>query len=262
VQTDELNVNRIEAYQKMENKHYISFIIPALNEEQNLEDAVRDIELHLSPFIKRSEIIVVDDGSTDRTREIAERLHKEGRVHHVIHHIRPYGIGFSYRDGVLLASGDYVVMIPGDNEIIAEELQKALPYLGQYDFVIPYTENTKVRDMFRRFLSRTYNWIIKLFFLVNIKYSNGAVVYRREIFDHLNIVTDGFTFQAEIIIKAIRLGYSYKEVGVNIRPRPYGKSKAVRLINFYNVFWCLVIMIIEIYILRKYSYKVKTVVYE
>ena len=232
-------------------KYFISFIIPSLNEEQNLENTIKDIEENMSPFIRKTEIIIVDDGSTDGTREVAERLQREGRVDHVIHHARPYGIGFSFRDGVFDASGDYVVMVPGDNEIIVGELRKALPYLDDHDFVLPYTENTEVRDIFRRVLSRLYNWTINLLFMIRIRYSNGAVVYKREIFNHLNIVTDGFTFQAEIVIKAIRLGYTYKEIGVNIRQRPFGKSKAVRLINFYNIFWCLLIIIIEVYILRK-----------
>ena len=246
----------------MEKKYHISVIVPALNEEGNLENTITDIENNLMPFIYKAEIIVIDDGSNDKTNEIAERLVREKRVHHIIHHTRPYGIGFSFRDGVFKANGDYVVMIPGDNEMVISELRKALPLLEDNDFVLPFTINTQVRNVFRRALSYSYNFLINTLFMVNIRYTNGCVIYRREIFNHLDIVTDGYTFQAEIIIKAIRLGYEYKEIGVRIRQRMCGESKAVKLRNFYNIVWCLLVIFTEVYFLKKYNYKVRDIKYD
>lgn len=246
----------------MEERYYISCIIPALDEEGNLENTIIDIEKNLAPFIKKTEIIVVNDGSIDKTSEIAERLLNNKRINHIIHHVRPYGMGFSFRDGVFRANGDYVVMIPGDNEMDISELRKTLPFLEDNDFVLPYTVNKRIRSGFRRILSLTYIFLINTLFRVRLEYSNGCVIYKREIFNHLNIVTDGFTFQAEIVLKAIRIGYKYKEVGVNIRPRAFGKSKATKLKNFYDVFWSLFIIFLEIYILRKYNYKAKEIKYE
>jgi len=204
----------------------ITVVMPALNEERNLESAVRNTLEGFGRFEVSGQIYIINDGSSDRTGAIADKLAGQYETVQVIHHETPRGIGASFWDGVQHASGEIVVMLPGDGENDAAEILRYLPLLREVDIVVPFVYNRAVRSPARRLLSIIYREIIKASFGLSLNYMNGTVMYRRSIFDGIRLQNPGFFYQSELLIKCIRRGYLYAEVPSALRQRSGGDSKA------------------------------------
>lgn len=216
-------------------KPSISFIVPALNEEGNLNAAINEILGALDDAFSAYEILIFDDGSTDNTGKISDDLAYKNKNIKVIHNGLTRGFGYNYREGVRLAKCDYVIMIPGDNEIPGSSIKDILRYAGSADIVIPYILNKEVRSVFRRIISRTGMTIINLLFGLRIKYYNGPVLHKTGIIKSVPLTTSGFAYQIEALVRLLKSGYSYVEVGMNIRIREYGTTKIFRIKNLVSV---------------------------
>ena len=213
----------------------ISVVMPALNEEKNISEAVCETLQAMDEFQINGEIIVVNDGSKDRTGELIEKLiEKDSRVK-MIGHENSMGIGRSFWDGVDVATGDAVVMLPGDNENNAREILRYYELLNHVDIIIPFVFNKEVRSLFRNALSFIYRFIINTTFLVNINYTNGTVLYRKSIFDKLDFRSTGFFFQTDILVRAVKKGYLFAEVPYRLDVRKDGKSRAVSFPSLLEV---------------------------
>lgn len=217
-------------------KDKLSVIMPALNEEANISDAISSTVKALDLFKIDGEIIVVNDGSSDRTQSLAEEKAKEdpGRIR-VIKHERPKGIGASFWEGVDSAKGDAIIMLPGDNENDPQEALRYYKLLEQVDIVIPFIFNREVRSLSRNILSLVYRFIINTTFLVNFNYTNGTILYRRSILWGIEERSDGFFFQTDILIRAAKKGYLFAEVPYKVGSRKNGVSKAISFPSLFKV---------------------------
>jgi glycosyltransferase involved in cell wall biosynthesis len=213
----------------------MSIIMPALNEEANIRDAIGDTLTAFDDFGIAGEIVVINDGSTDRTGElVAEVMAAEPRVR-VVTHEKPYGIGASFWDGVKHARGEHVVMLPGDNENDPWEILQYHRLLEHVDILVPFVFNKQVRSLFRNALSFFYRFIINTTFLVYFNYTNGTVVYRRKILEELDFHSQGFFFQTDILVRLVKRGYLFAEVPYRLNARANGVSKAVSFPSFLRV---------------------------
>lgn len=210
-------------------------IVPALNEERNLRPAVEAVLQHIGPLATRLEVLVFDDASTDRTGEVADRLAAEDPRIRVFHNPRRLNIGGIYRAGTREARGEYVFLIPGDNEIRVDEVARGLKYLDRADLVIFYVTNVRVRPPLRRFLSKLYAWLVNRLYGTDFSYTNGTNVFRTEVVRRLPIRTDGFSYQTEAVVKAVRSGLDFVQVGIEIKARTSGASKALTWRNLRTV---------------------------
>lgn len=229
--------------------------MPALNEENNIQAAIQDsIQAMLNNGIE-GEVIVVNDGSHDRTEELVKEYQAKYPQVRLISHSRPMGIGFSFMDGVANAKNEVVVLIPGDGEVLAESCLKYIELLRHVDIVVPFFFNTEIRDTKRRILSSIYRFIINVSFGVNLNYTNGTVLYRRDILSSTIISSQGFLYQAEILVKLIRQGYLFAEVPCILTKRLSGKSKATSFKSLVDVIKSYLKLIHHIHILRVDSKK-------
>jgi glycosyltransferase involved in cell wall biosynthesis len=228
-------------------EYRISVIMPSLNEEKNLEQAVQNVIGALDRCGVRGEIIVVNDGSTDETGRIAEDLGEQHRFLSVLHHEKPQGIGASFWDGVQSAKAEIVTMMPGDGENDAAETLRYLPLLDHVDIVVPFVCNKEVRSGRRRALSAVYRWIINLSFGLSLNYTNGTVMYRKCVLDGMTLRSRGFFYQTELLIKSIRKGYLYAEVPYALGGRATGDSKATTLASLLRVMRNYFAMMLDVY---------------
>lgn len=219
----------------MSNRPSISVIVPAYNEEKNLANTISAIKEAIDDRFTSYEIIIIDDDSSDKTASIADELSRREPDIKVFHNPKNMGFGYNYRMGVRLATKDYVALVPGDNEILGDSIKEIFNLVGSADMVLPYHANPEVRPLLRRVLSRTFTIVLNLLFGNKIKYYNGPVVHKREIVNRVPITTDGFAFQVEILTRLLKAGYTYVEVGMKIRKREYGHSKAFSLKNIFSV---------------------------
>ena len=213
----------------------VSVVMPALNEQENIQAA---IESTFKAFERRNldgEIIAVNDGSVDQTGKIIEDLMKVYPQLKMVRHESAMGIGRSFFDGVKAATKDVVVMFPGDNENNPDDALNFVSLLSEVDIVVPFIQNIEVRNKGRRILSSTYRFIINMSFGINLNYTNGTVFYRRTILEEIELVSSGFFYQAELLIKLIRNGYLFAEVPNFLYTRGSGKSKATTLKSLIRV---------------------------
>lgn len=233
----------------------LSVIMPALNEEKSILEAIGDTFQAMDDFDIEGEIIVVNDGSTDETGELVAKAMKGDTRITTIHHDTPRGIGASFWDGVDAATGAAVIMLPGDNENNPWEIFRYFDLLEHVDIVIPFFYNKEVRSLFRNILSFTYRFIINTTFLVYINYTNGTVLYRKGILLELNSRSTSFFFQTDILIRLVKEGYLFAEVPYKVRTRDGGKSKATTFPSLVQVIKGYVQLVKDVY--RRSNSKVK-----
>lgn len=223
----------------------VSIVMPALNEEKNIIAAIDNTILAFKDYNLKGEIIVINDGSTDRTRYLVEgKMSADtNNVIKLVNHEKPKGIGASFWDGLDKVEGEIIAMFPGDNENDPWEIFRYLKLLEQVDLVIPFVFNREVRPLFRNILSLLYRFIINTTFLVNFNYTNGTVLYRRSVLKELDYRSQGFFFQTDILVRLTKKGYLFAEVPYRLGLRKSGISKAVSFPSLLQVikgYLCLI----------------------
>lgn len=213
----------------------ISVIMPALNEEANILLAIKDTLISFEQFGISGEIVVINDGSSDKTEQLARDFIQSDKRVRIISHEKPKGIGASFWEGVDNAKADAVVLLPGDNENVPWEILRYFKLLEHVDIVIPFVFNKQARSLFRNVLSFVYRFIINSTFLVNFNYTNGTVLYRRSILRELEFRSTGFFFQADILIRLVKKGYLFAEVPYRLGMRKDSVSKAVSFPSLFKV---------------------------
>jgi len=219
----------------MDKRVSLSIIVPALNEEKTVRAVVENTIAACDENNVDWEIILVDDGSTDSTGEIARELAKKNNQVVVITHPRPKGIGCCFRQGVKRSAKEIVIWLPADGENDIEELLKYAGMMRHVDIVIPFVVNTGVRNWPCRFLSSVYLFIINFSFGTTFNYTNGNVMYRRRVFQIIKNDSNGFFFQTECLIKSIRKGFIFAEVPVFLKGKTSPHTKALSFRNFMNI---------------------------
>lgn len=239
----------------------LSVIVPALNEEGNIEAAVKTVLAAIGTRFDDYEILIFDDGSTDRTGAIADRLASGNRHIKAVHNPRNMGFGYNYTRGVQVASMEYVVMFPGDNEIPLAAMQSILGAIGQADIVVPYISTPAVRTKSRRLTSSAFVWLVNTLFGLSLRYFNGPCVHCRALLQSVPMRTHGFAYMASILVRLIRSGHTYSEVPMPLQARQHGSSKAFRLKNIISVFQTLAELFWEVRIRdrRKYTHPARSV---
>lgn len=210
----------------------VSFVVPAYNEAENLENTIKSIEQAAAGALADYEIVVVDDGSNDDTAEVAFALARENPRIRVFRHEKNRGFGEAFKTGVYYARLPYVMRVCGDDSVPWQSLKAILERIGSADLVIPFTSNPAFRPLHRRALSRAYTALLNWLSGYNLPYYNHCVVFKKSDITSIKIVSKGFAHQAEALVKVLWLGRDYVTVGVEDRARPHGKSKALRLSNF------------------------------
>ena len=213
----------------------ISIIVPALNEEKVVGTVVEQIMERARDRFADYEVILVDDGSTDRTGEIMDRLAARHPKTRVIHNERNLRFGNAYQRGLRQARFDYVMLLCGDGGLPASSLPPIFEKIGAADIVVPWIVNLKeIKTRSRYLLSRAYTGLLNLLFGLRLHYYNGLPVHRRDLLQAISITSGGFGFQAEILVKLIKSGCTYVEVGVN-GAEETNVSSALRFRNWLSV---------------------------
>ena len=233
----------------------LSVIVPALNEQDSLHATVEAVLKTFGPMVDDLEILVFDDYSSDRTGCIADELAAHDSRVRVFHNPHRFNIGGVYKAGLREARGQYVVLVPGDNEIRVDEVARGMLYLDRASMIVFYVTNPAVRSWSRRTLSRLYVLAVNALFGTQVRYTNGTNIIRTDLARTLGIRTDGFSYQTEAVIKAVRSGADFVQVGVDIKKREGGKSKALSWKNLGTVVSALAALWWEIHVTRRAQYR-------
>jgi glycosyltransferase involved in cell wall biosynthesis len=214
----------------------VSFVVPALNEELNIAATVQSILSVAPQCCSDYELVLVNDGSTDGTGAVMDRL-AAGNPHiRVVHNPRNLGYGGAFKAGAAAATMDYVVRVCADNVTPTTQIARVLAEVGRADIVLPYLTNAReFRSVGRRLGSWAFTFVINTLFGHRIRYYNHCVVFRRQDLQAIQINTNGFAYQAEAVVKLLRAGRTYCEVGVADVDRVHGRSSALKPKNLWRV---------------------------
>jgi glycosyltransferase involved in cell wall biosynthesis len=206
----------------------LSFFFPALNEEAHVEPlAWRALEV-LAPLAERLEVIVVDDGSTDGTGPVADRLATTDPRVRVVHHVRSRGYGGAVRAGIRTATQPYIFFTDGDRQFDPTDFVLLLDRIGDADAVVGFRQK-RSDPARRRFIAWVYNRVIGLLFGLRVRDADCAFkLFRRSVFDAVpleRVRSNGVFFSAELLIQMYAARLRIVEVGVPHHPRRWGKEK-------------------------------------
>lgn len=223
--------------------HRISFVVPALNEEAVIAGTVTDLLAASQGCFAEFEIILVDDGSTDGTGRIMDSLAAAHQGLSVLHNETNLGLGAAFKRGVDSARFEYVMLVCGDGSLPVPSLTTIFGAVGQADIVVPYHPNLKqIKTPLRFLISRCYTLLLNLMFGQNLHYFNGLSIHRTDLLRQIDLTSKGFAFQGEILIKLLKAGCSYVEVGVPTIDMT-DNSSALNLRNLVDVMNTLIMLI-------------------
>jgi glycosyltransferase involved in cell wall biosynthesis len=206
----------------------ISAIFPAFNEVGNLKRVVGSALEVLPRLASSYEVIIVDDGSQDGTGALAKMLVSRTSEVRAIHHPRNRGYGAALKSGIEEAKNDLIFFCDSDGQFDLEDLEKLLVWIDAYDMVIGYRERRQ-DPFYRRMNARGWKLLVRLFFGLRVRDIDCAFkVFRREIFDRIRINTVGAMVNTEILVRAVRYGFTMKEVPVRHYPRRFGTQTGAK----------------------------------
>jgi glycosyltransferase involved in cell wall biosynthesis len=202
----------------------LSVFFPCYNEEANVErttlaalDACRSIS---DDF----EIIIVDDGSRDRTAEIADRLTREHECVRAVHNRPNRGYGGALQRGFEAATKEWVFYTDGDGQFDFKEIHKLLDLLDRYDIVSAYRLD-RCDSVVRRLNGWGWTMLCNLVLGLRLRDIDCAFkIYPRRLFDEITMASEGALIDAEILARATRRGYRIGQAGVHHYPRTAGEQ--------------------------------------
>lgn len=191
----------------------LTVAIPALNEESNIENTVRTV-LEASQRAPQLvvHILVVDDGSTDRTGEIARALSERYPNVRVLSNPTNQGLGASIRRAIEHAQTDKFMVVPGDNDIPPGTVELLLRNSYLADIVMCYFLDDELRGRLRFLVSNLFMLIYTTAFDLYVQYINGPAVYPVRQLRDLELRSTRFSIVAEINVKLLRRGATFSEI--------------------------------------------------
>jgi dolichyl-phosphate beta-glucosyltransferase len=233
-----VNENSTQSTSKIINyKYYLSIIIPAYNEANRIVETLKKINKYLKEKKLKAEIIVVNDGSQDKTGEIVNNMKKYIKNLKLINLSKNHGKGYAIKQGVMASKSKYLLFTDADNSTPIEELDKLLANCNDNKKIIigsRYIQKNSIKvkqPWFRTVISRFGNILIRLFLVKNIKDTQcGFKLFEsetaKEIFSKQKIKR--FAFDMEALAVAQNLGYEIIEIPVTWLHSNESKFKAFK----------------------------------
>jgi glycosyltransferase involved in cell wall biosynthesis len=218
----------------------LSIIIPVYNEVKTIQEIIQRVQA----TGLADEILAIDDGSTDGSRDVLGNLSKEGKVK-VIHHDHNQGKGSAVRTGIQNASGDLMLIQDADLEYDPREYPTLLKPIQEGIADVVY--GSRFLGAGRRpvlFWNMVANKILTL--TTNILYNNiltdmetGYKLFRREVVQDLPLRAHGFEFEPEFTAKILKRKARLYEVPITFNPRDYSEGKKIKMKDAFLALWTL-----------------------
>lgn len=224
----------------------LSYFFPAHNEEANLAGLVEEALAVLPTLADTFEIIAVNDGSRDRTREIADELTaRHPGVVRAVHHPTNLGYGAALRSGFRAARYELVAFTDGDRQFRVEDLGRLTSRLAAPDLpdVVAGSRIKRADPLIRTLYARVYRLANRTLFRLRVTDVDCACkLFRREVLQDVRVESSGAFFSAELLIKLRAAGATVVEVGVPHYPRTAGSPTGARpqvILRAVRDFWRL-----------------------
>jgi glycosyltransferase involved in cell wall biosynthesis len=209
----------------------VSLCFPVYKDENTVRRVTEKALEVLGKLTGEHEVVIVDDGSPDRSGEIADELAAAHERVRVIHHPANLGYGEAVKTALREARYEWICLTDGDDEYDVRDLAKLLPLRDFYDLVITF-RYVKLYGGIRILISWVYNLLIRWLFRTTYRdVSTGLRLLRKSLVDELQIESSSPFIGAEITIKATLRGFRVGEVGIQTFPRSFGSSQSTTPAN-------------------------------
>jgi len=207
----------------------ISVFFPCYNEQDNITRVVEQALTVLEKLNADFEVIIVNDGSSDRTGQIADEIAGQKNRVKVVHHGTNLGYGAALQSGFKAATKELVFYTDGDGQFDINEMPPLLRLMEHYDIVSCYRLNRQ-DNLIRKINGWCWTRLVCLLFGMKIRDIDCAFkLYKREIFDNIKVVSTGALIDAEILARAVRKGYRVTQQGIHHYPRTAGAQTGANL---------------------------------
>jgi len=222
----------------------LSIIIPAFNEEETIIQILKKIDKNSSEKIKH-EIIVIDDGSTDKTKKLLEE--NKNLYNKLLINASNMGKGYSVKKGIEVSTGSHIIFQDADLEYNPDDFKKFERVFLDYDadgvigsrFV--YSDFTRSHNIFNKIGNNILTLIFNIFY--NTTFTDVYSCYfsfKRELVDISKIKTEGFEQHAEILCQVIKSGKKFYEVPISYNGRNVSEGKKIRYYHFFLVLFQII----------------------
>jgi glycosyltransferase involved in cell wall biosynthesis len=219
----------------------LSVVLPAFNEEASIERVVRDCVAYLDRKGLDYELLVVNDGSRDRTGEILNRLATELPRLRPQHHPQNRGYGVALRTGFDAAAKRFVFYMDGDGQFDIKELDVILPLATDDDNIVTGYRIERRDPFMRRLNAKLFGgWLVRILLNVRVRDLNCAFkLIPKKVLKAITLESTGALINAELYGRAVRQGFGIKEVGVHHYPRTAGVQTGAHLSVILRAFYDL-----------------------
>lgn len=191
----------------------ITFLIPALNEEKRIGATLTTV---LGVLAQRpgltAQVLVIDDGSRDGTAAVVAGYAARHPEVMLVRHEVNRGLGQAFRTGLAHATGEKLLIVPGDNDLPAATIAQLLASIDRADLVMCYFPDRAQRGPGRRLLSGAFGGIYRVLFGIEVEYINGPSIYPVAKLRELELTSTRFSIVAETNVKLLRQGPTYCEI--------------------------------------------------
>lgn len=204
----------------------ISVVMPAYNEEESVERVVNQAISELKKISKDFEVVVVNDGSTDKTGKIIDRIAKKNKWVRVVHHKKNKGFTGAILSCYKSARKHLVFLAPADGEFNFSELTNFIEGIRGYDVAVGYRVGS-TRSIFRKINSKGFHFLVRIFFGIKFNEISAVILWRKPVLDQLSVSSSesAALIEPELIYQAIKKGHKFTEVPFTFSARIAGKSK-------------------------------------
>ena len=202
----------------------VSIVLPCLDEEENLREAVRAAVMAGRRAAHAHEVIVVDDGSRDRTRAIALQLAAEDSAIRVVVHESNLGYGAALRSGIAAAAQPWILLTDADLQFDLTQLEDFLPLTGDHDLLLGW-RMTRMDPLGRRVAANAWNWLVDAVFGLPVRDVDCAFkLVRAELVKDLPLISTGAMISTELVLRCLAQGARLEQLGVRHRARQAGRQ--------------------------------------
>ncbi|WP_025900137.1 glycosyltransferase family 2 protein [Sneathiella glossodoripedis] len=228
----------------------ITFIVPAFNEGEAILDTIKTIEeVTKNHKVTDFEIIPIDDGSSDNSKEIIQELEAKHDYIRPVYHETNMGLGRSIIDGIQKASKERFLIVPGDNDVSPTSLGIILKYRHSAEMIMTLPINKEARSKMRQLISAIYQIIFVIVFGTSVGYLNGPGIWPTKKTQSLNLRSNRFSIISEMNIKLLTSGTKFAEVPIYLQAGEPTRS-TVNLQNMLEVIKIFMMLVVDLKLKR------------